>query len=173
MTDSRRPPVKRTLAAVVGAAAASALIAFTSSREGVSLEPYSDPLASSLQTVCYGETNVAMHAYTLAQCKDMLSTSLAGYADSVRVLTPGFDSLTDGQKVAAVDMSYNNGIEAYRTSTLRTMYGKKQFPAACEQFLRWRMVTVHGVKLDCSIAANKCAGKWTRAKLWHSACLGE
>ncbi|MEL6996612.1 MAG: hypothetical protein AAGK67_18540, partial [Pseudomonadota bacterium] len=75
-------------------------MAFTAPREGVSLTPYSDHLANGLATVCYGETNAPMRRYTLAECKQMLGDSLAGYADKVRSLTPGFDSLTDGQKVA-------------------------------------------------------------------------
>ncbi|MEA1078682.1 hypothetical protein U8M15_27690, partial [Klebsiella pneumoniae] len=89
--------------AVMGASAAAALVAFTAPREGVSLTPYSDRLANGLATVCYGETNAPMRRYTLPECKQMLGDSLAGYADKVRALTPGFDSLTDGQNVAAVD----------------------------------------------------------------------
>ncbi|SAL19775.1 glycoside hydrolase family protein [Caballeronia choica] len=118
-------PGKKSLAVIVGTVVASMAISFTSSREGVSLKPYDDRLAGSLQTVCYGETNVGMRNYSLDECKEMLSESLAGYAMEVRRLTPGFDDLTDGQKVAVIDMAYNNGVEAYRTSTLRTTYGKR------------------------------------------------
>ena len=171
MVDQPRPPVKRTLAAVIGASAAALLISLTSSQEGVSLTPYSDSLANDLQTVCFGETNVPMHAYTLPQCKDMLGNSLAGYAEAVRDATPGFDSLTDGQKVAAVDMAYNAGVANYKASTLREMYAGKKFPSACEQFLRWRFIN-HG-KTDCAVPANRCGGIYTRRLLERSACLGE
>src|ERR1700744_2903073 len=171
MTDQSRAPVKRTLTAVVGASAAALLISLTSSQEGVSLTPYNDKLAKDLQTVCFGETNVAMHAYTLPQCKDMLGNSLAGYAEAVREATPGFDSLTEGQKVAAVDMAYNAGVANYKASTRRVMYADKQFPAACEQFLRWRFI--NNGKTDCAIPANRCGGIYKRRLLERSACLGE
>lgn len=169
MTEVRQPPRKRTLAAVVGAAAASALIGLTGSQEGVSLTPYNDILANDVQTVCFGDTTVPMHRYTLAQCRSMLADRLADYAEAVRSITPGFDTLTDGQKVAVVDGAYNFGLSNYRGSTLRRMYIAKQFPAACEQYLRWRFVAGK----DCSIAANQCGGIYRRRKLERAACLGE
>lgn len=166
---SNNPRAK--LIAVIGTTAAAALVALTATSEGVSLKPYDDRLAGNLQTVCFGETNVAMHAYTLPECRDMLAGRLAGYAEEVQDMTPGFDSLTDGQKVAAIDGAYNFGLGNYRNSTLRSMYGRKQFPEACDQFLRWRFLD-HGKK-DCAISANKCAGIYKRRLLERAACLGE
>ncbi|BEU21563.1 hypothetical protein [Paraburkholderia sp. 22B1P] len=157
------------LVASIGATAAAALISLTSGQEGVSLTPYNDRLAGNLQTVCFGETNVDMHAYTLPECKEMLAGSLAGYAQAVRESTDGFDELTDGQKIAAVDLAYNAGIANYKGSPLRTMYGKRQFPAACEQFMRWRFVRGR----DCAIASNGCGGIYKRRLLERAACLGE
>lgn len=161
----------KSLAAVMGASAAAALVAFTAPREGVSLTPYSDHLANGLATVCYGETNAPMRRYTLAECKQMLSDSLAGYASTVRDMTPGFDTLTDGQKVAVVDFAYNAGVANYQRSTLRRMYIAKQFPAACEQFLQWRFVA--GGTRDCFDPANKCSGIAERRRAARAACLGE
>lgn len=169
MSDVRRPPRKRTLAAVIGAAAASALIGMTASQEGVSLTPYNDALAHDVETVCFGDTTVAMHPYTLAQCKSMLGDRLADYAEAVRDITPGFDTLTDGQKVAVIDGAYNFGLANYKGSTLRRMYIAKQFPAACSQFYRWRFVAGK----DCAIAANRCGGIVRRRNLERAACLGE
>ncbi|MFM0058501.1 glycoside hydrolase family protein [Paraburkholderia phytofirmans] len=164
-----RQPRKRTLAAVIGAAAASALIGLTASQEGVRLTPYNDALAHDVQTVCFGDTTVKMRPYTLNECKAMLSDRLADYAEAVRSITPGFDALTDGQKVAVVDGVYNFGLENYRGSTLRRMYIAKQFPAACQQFYRWRFVAGK----DCAVAANGCGGIVTRRNLERAACLGE
>ena len=161
----------KSLAAVMGVSAAAALVAFTSAREGVSLTPYSDRLANGLATVCYGETNVQMRRYTLPECKQMLGDSLAGYADKVRSLTPGFDSLTDGQKVAVVDFAYNAGVANYERSTLRKMYAAKEFPAACDQFLKWRFVA--GGTRDCSDPANKCSGIAERRRAARAVCRGE
>lgn len=169
MTDVRQPPRKRTLAAIVGAAAASALIGLTASQEGVSLRPYNDVLARDVQTVCFGDTTVKMRPYTLNECKAMLGDRLADYAEAVRSITPGFDSLTDGQKVAAIDLTYNIGLENYKGSTLRAMFVKKQFPAACQQFYRWRFVAGK----DCAVVANRCGGIVQRRNLERSACLEE
>jgi GH24 family phage-related lysozyme (muramidase) len=157
------------LIVVIGTSAAAALVALTAANEGVSLKPYDDRLAGNLQTVCFGETNVAMRPYTLPECRDMLAGSLAGYAEEVQDMTPGFDSLTDGQKVAAIDLAYNTGLANYRGSTLRKRYGIKDFPAACSEFLKWRFVRGR----DCAIAANKCGGIYKRRLLERAACLGE
>lgn len=167
--SSNKPLGKAALIASVGATAAAALISLTSSQEGVSLKPYDDRLAGNLQTVCFGETNVAMRQYTLNECRDMLGGSLAGYADSVRALTPGFDNLTDGQKVAAIDLAYNVGIANYRSSMLRKRYAAADFPRACSEFLKWRFVRGK----DCALAENRCGGIYKRRQLERAACLGE
>lgn len=160
---------KLKLATLLGPAAAVALIGFTSVREGVSTTPYQDKLARNIWTVCYGDTEVPMRKYTLPECKALLADRLADYAKPVRDLTPGFDTLTDGQKVAAVDFTYNTGIGAYKNSTLRQMYSSKQFPEACDQFLRYRFA---GGK-DCSIATNNCSGIMKRRYAERAACRGE
>lgn len=170
-TQAQQPskrPGKKTLAATIGAAAAAALVALTASQEGVSLKPYNDRLANNIQTVCFGETNVEMRAYALPECKSMLSDSLAGYADEVRSVTPGFDTLTDGQKVAVVDLAYNIGVPNYKGSTLRKRYIARDFPGACAEFIKWRFVAGK----DCAIAANRCGGIVTRRQLEAQACRG-
>ncbi|MBB3259636.1 lysozyme [Paraburkholderia bannensis] len=162
-------PQKKSLAAIVGAVVAAASISFTGGREGVSLEPYDDAIGGHVQTVCYGETNVPMRRYTLAECKQILGTSLAGYASGVRAMTPGFDQLADGQKVAVIDFAYNAGLENYRRSTLRRRYIARDFPGACDEFMKWRFAG----GLDCSIAASHCAGIYNRRRADRAACLGE
>lgn len=166
---SSRTGKKVTLAASIGVAASAALVALTASQEGVSLKPYNDRLANNIQTVCFGETNVAMRAYTLPECKSMLSDSLAGYAEEVRAVTPGFDTLSDGQKVAAVDLTYNIGLPNYRASTLRKRYAARDFPGACDEFIKWRFVAGK----DCAVAANRCGGIVTRRQLEAKACRGD
>ncbi|BCQ23174.1 glycoside hydrolase family protein [Caballeronia sp. NK8] len=166
--QTSKRPGKKTLAATIGAAAAAALVALTASQEGVSLKPYNDRLANNIQTVCFGETNVEMRAYSLPECKSMLSDSLAGYADEVRSVTPGFDTLTDGQKVAVVDLAYNIGVPNYKGSTLRKRYIARDFPGACGEFIKWRFVAGK----DCAIASNRCGGIVTRRQLEAQACRG-
>lgn len=173
----------RKLAAIVGTGAAAALIAFTAPREGVSLEPYQDKLARDVWTVCYGDTHVEMRRYSLPECQQLLADRLADYAEPVRKLTPDFDTLTDGQKVAIVDLVYNIGVASYekvpirnkagdvigwRPSTIRTLYSTKQFPLACEAFLAYKYTNGK----DCSIAANRCSGLVKRREAERRACLG-
>lgn len=164
-------PGKKSLVAVLGATAAAACISLTGGSEGVRLTPYSDRLAGQLDTVCFGETHVAMRRYTLPECKAMLADSLAGYAEAVRKATPGFDSLTDGQKVAATDFAYNTGVGMYTASSIRGLYTARSFPAACDAFLKYRF-TNHG-KIDCAIASNRCGGIMLRRQRERAACLGE
>ncbi|MGJ8495904.1 glycoside hydrolase family protein, partial [Glaesserella parasuis] len=118
---------RKTLAALIGAPAAAALIALTGGAEGERTEPYRDKLAGNIWTVCYGDTHVQMRKYSSAECKDLLATRLVDYATPVRDMTPGFDDLTDGQKVAAIDFAYNAGIKNYQGSTLRKMYIAQDF----------------------------------------------
>lgn len=162
-------PVNKRLVAAIGATAAAALVSLTSSQEGVSLAPYNDRLANDVQTVCFGETHVQMRRYTMEQCRDMLGDSLAGYAEGVRSATPGFDSLTDGQRTAAIDLAYNAGLANYKGSTLRKRYVARDFPGACSEYIKWRFVNGR----DCSIAANRCSGIYKRRLLERAACLGE
>lgn len=161
---------KKSLVAIVGAGTAAALIAFTGGQEGISLKPYKDRLANDLLTVCYGETNVEMRTYTKAECDAMLSESLAEYAEPVRNMTPNFDKLTGGQKIAAIDFAYNHGVGAYKVSTLRRRYTAGDFPGACTEFHRWAQIRVNGQLVSCGDPRNKCAGLWTRANLQRQAC---
>jgi GH24 family phage-related lysozyme (muramidase) len=157
----------KTLASILGASVAAMLIAFTVSFEGTSLEPYSDPAGK--MTVCIGETNTEMRNYTLAECKAMLATSLSSYVQEIKDMTPGFDSLTDGQKIAVVDFVYNLGADRYKNSTIRKRYSEKAFPQACDEFLRWKIVS----KKDCSVKTNNCYGIWLRRQNEAKMCRGE
>jgi lysozyme len=82
-------------------------------------------------------------------------------------VTPGFDDLSDGQKVAAIDLAYNVGLTNYRGSTLRLRYAMKDFPAACSEFLKWRFAGGR----DCALASNGCTGIYERRLAERAACL--
>lgn len=166
---------RKTLAALIGAPAAAALIALTGGAEGERTEPYRDKLAGNIWTVCYGDTHVQLRKYSSAECKDLLATRLVDYATPVRDMTPGFDELTDGQKVAAIDFAYNAGVKNYQGSTLRKMYIAQDFPAACNQYLQWKYVKPKGEKIDCSLSENQklCGGIWLRRQAERRICRGE
>jgi lysozyme len=160
---------KLKLAALIGPAAAVAAVALTSGSEGVRLTPYQDKLGHGVATVCFGDTEVEMRRYTLVECKDLLSARLADYANPVRDMTPGFDALTDGQKAAVIDFTYNTGIATYKNSSLRRDYSAKRFPQACDQFIRYKFTSGK----DCTVASNHCGGIMTRRYAERAACRGE
>lgn len=179
-------PGKRSLAAIIGSAAAAALVGFTGNLECSKscvarggLAPFDDTVGAHVKTVCFGETNVPMRRYTLPECKQILSDSLAGYAEAVRTSTPGFDQLTDGQKIAAVDYAYNRGVGAWRAPTgrdgpsVRAGYIARDFPAACELYTSWAKVKRNGEWFDCKVRSNGCYGIYTRRDAERAACLGE
>jgi GH24 family phage-related lysozyme (muramidase) len=167
------------LVLVVGASAAPKLVGLTASSEGVSTNPYHDTIGAATWTVCYGETNVPMRRYTLAECQDMLAASLVGYASTVRDSVPGYDELTPGQKVASVDYAYNRGLGAWMrgyqngdpAGSVREAYARKDFPAACDLYLKWAVVSRKNKWVDCSKRSNGCYGIYTRRVKERAACL--
>lgn len=174
MTEQQAKPAPqtKTLAMILGGAAiAAAALAFTGGNEGVSLVPYRDSLGRGVSTVCFGDTVVEQRRYTLDECLAMLDPRMVQFADPVRSATPGFDGLTAGQKIAVVDFAYNVGVANYKASALRQRYAARQFPAACDEYLRWRYTGKP--KRDCSIKANGCSGIWTRRQQERAFCRGE
>jgi lysozyme len=162
---------KRTLAAVIGATAATIVLAFTGMQEGSSNTPYRD--SGGVWTVCTGQTGVPMHYYTDSQCSAMLANTLETTAAQLAAGIPGFTTRTDGQKAAAVDLAYNIGVHAFfwsgsRPSTISRQYESGAFPAACDSFLNYKLVDGK----DCSVRANNCYGVWTRRQAERSMCLG-
>lgn len=169
------------LAAIIGTSAAALLIGLTSGSEGVSLTPYNDTIGAHVETVCFGETNVPMRRYTLTECKEILAKSLAEYATAVRATVPGFDSLTDGQKAAAIDYAYNRGLGSWSRAkrkddpadSVLEAYKKHDFPRACNLMGQWGYVRRSGKWVDCSIRSNGCYGIYVRRQKEKAACLGE
>jgi lysozyme len=158
---------KRTLASIIGTAAAVAAVAFTGSQEGISNTPYRD--SGGVWTVCRGQTGVAMRYYTDQECDDMLADTLAVTAAQITANTPGFTTLDDGVKTATVDFTYNVGFGAYTRSTYRQMLIKRELPAACDQIPRYKYVGDN----DCSKQANDCYGVWKRRQAERSMCRGD
>lgn len=168
MAQTKAPKGKAALVATLGASAAFSLFTAVSGSEGVSLTPYQDRLARGIPTVCYGDTQAEMRRYTLPECQDLLYGRLATFTRQVRRQTAGFDTLTDGQKVAVIDLAYNIGTANYAGSTVRRMYVARQFPAACYQFVHWRYVN----RKDCAVASSGCPGIMRRRLNEQQSCLG-
>lgn len=133
MADTRRPPVKRTLAAIVGTAAAAMLITAIPKFEGTVLTAAPDPVG--VITACNGETQ-GIHLgqrFTLAQCAARLDPRLAEYAEGTDRCTPLVDR-TPLQRVAIVDFAYNEGVAAYCGSSIAANFRIGNIAAACRSF---------------------------------------
>lgn len=134
---------RKGLAATVGVATAALITGTVATWEGKSNDPYRDIVG--VQTVCYGETNVAMRHYSDAECTAMLEDSLTGYAEGVLKCTP---SLRDRphQLAAAVSLSYNIGTSAYCRSTADRRFDAGNFRGGCDAFLMWNKAGGREVK---------------------------
>lgn len=126
-------PQKRSLAAVVGATAAAALLANIPKLEGVVLVARPDPVG--VVTACMGETRDVHlgQRFTFAQCVAKLEPRLAEFAESVDRCTP-VGSMTVGQRVAVVSFAYNEGSGTYCRSPIAANFRAGNVAAACRSF---------------------------------------
>ena len=132
---------KARLSAVMGTASAAALLlALVSGFEGKKNDPYWDIV--HVQTVCFGETRVAMRHYSDAECSDMLAGGLADFAGPVLARNPGLRGHVP-QLAAAVSLSYNIGAANYRGSSVARLFSEGDWRAACDAFLRWNRAGGH------------------------------
>lgn len=122
------------LTAITGAGAAALLIATVAQFEGKRNDPYFDIV--HVQTVCYGETRVAMRRYSDGECSDMLANGLADFAGPVLKANPELAG-HDAQLAAAVSLSYNIGLANYRKSTVSRRFRAGNWRGACDAFLMW------------------------------------
>lgn len=150
---------KRSLAAIVGASASAALLWFTPHFEGTKLTTYRD--IGGVLTYCTGATENAKFGatYTPEQCRAQLDHDLAVHAEGVVecVTTP----LTDGQKVAFVDVAYNIGIKAFCQSSMARKANAHDLPGACASLSLWDRVNgqvIHGLSVRREAERKLCEG---------------
>lgn len=127
------------LAALVGAVATSALLAFTPAWEGTELTTYRD--IGGVLSYCTGATENAQwgKTYTPAQCRAQLDRDLERHAAGIARCIP-MDRLTDGQKVAFVDAAYNIGVSAFCGSSMARRANAGDMVGACNALLMWNKV---------------------------------
>lgn len=126
-------PQKRSLAAIVGATAAAALLTAVPKFEGVVLVARPDPVG--VVTACFGETGDVKlgERFTFAQCVAKLEPRLAGFAAAVDRCTP-VAGMTVGQRKAVVDFAYNEGDGTYCHSSIAANFRAGNIAAACRSF---------------------------------------
>lgn len=122
----------------IGGAAIAATLAIATPAiqkyEGYSAVPYRDVIGKL--TVCYGETNVAMHRYTRAECVGMLNGRAHEFAVAVATRNPSLIG-HPYQWAAATALAYNIGQGAYNRSTVAKNFSAGNWTSACNHFKDW------------------------------------
>ncbi|WP_048996388.1 lysozyme [Burkholderia multivorans] len=121
---------KKTLAGVVGAAAAALLFSIVPKFEGLELVARADPIG--IITACYGDTKDvrAGQRFTPAECRARLEQRLIEHAEPVLKCTPVLKGHTY-QLAAAVSFAYNVGAAAYCGSTTAKRFNAGDWKGAC------------------------------------------
>ncbi|WP_175698475.1 lysozyme [Burkholderia ambifaria] len=121
---------KKTLAGVVGAAAAALLFSMVPKFEGLELVARPDPIG--IITACNGDTK-DVHVgqrFTPDECRARLEQRLIEHAEPVLKCTPGLKGRTY-QLAAAVSFAYNVGEGAYCGSTTAKRFNAGDWKGAC------------------------------------------
>lgn len=130
---------------VIGAAAATALAAAAplavpkvQQWEGRSNVPYLD--LAKKWTVCDGETNVTMRAYSDAECDAMTRRAIYDvYGPKVIECAPGLVERVP-TLAASIVLSYNIGTAAFCRSTIARRFNAGDWRGGCEGFPAWSYV---------------------------------
>lgn len=151
---------RKSLAVLVGAVAAAGLMSLTPRFEGTVLKTYKD--IGGVLTYCTGATENAIwgKTYTPAECAAQLDNDLATHAAGVMgcINVP----LTDGQKVAFVDVAYNIGVGAFCGSSMAKRANAGDMHGACDALLLWNKAAgreVAGLTRRRQIERDICEGK--------------
>lgn len=103
--------------------------------EGCKLKAYKCP--SGVWTIGYGHTRGVEKGQKISQkqAEIFLKEDIAKFENAVNIHV--FVPLTQNQFDALVSFTYNVGITAFYTSTLRKKLNKKDYAGAGKEFLRW------------------------------------
>lgn len=108
---------------------------FVAKWEGVELVAYKDIVG--VPTVCYGETRgVKMgDKYTKEQCEQKLKEALGDYYVA---LSPSIkEHVPVGVRASLLELSYNVGIGAVKSSTMLKLANQGKYKEACAQLDKW------------------------------------
>ncbi len=107
---------------------------FIAGWEGKRNDPYRDIVG--VQTVCYGETRVAMRRYSDSECSALLIKAVGDFMQPVIDCTPGLINRPE-QLAAATSLAYNIGAGAYCRSTIAKRFNAGDLRGACDGFRAW------------------------------------
>lgn len=129
---------KKTLAALVGTAAAGILMATVANYEGEYLTTYKDPVG--IDTVCYGDTDPEMAipgvTYSRVECLKSLERQLVNHAEPVLKIVPTVKESPE-MTAAFVSLTYNIGPGAFKKSTVVKRFKAGDYAGACEAIKMW------------------------------------
>ncbi|MGQ7937365.1 lysozyme [Paraburkholderia sp. D1E] len=129
-------PGKKSLAAIVGAAAAAALFHVVPVFEGTVYVAAPDPIG--IVTACNGDTHDVKlgQRFTPQECELRLEAQLVDHAEGVDKCTP-LAPMAWYQRVAFVSFAYNVGVTKYCGSTMARKARAHDYAGACAEFSRW------------------------------------
>ncbi len=117
--------------------------------EGFRAAPYQD--SAGIWTIGYGTIRIDSHRVTAAtppvteeQAEALLQAELQPTADAVDAAV--LVDLTDAQRAALYSFAYNEGIFAFRSSTLLRRLNAGDYAGAAQQFDRWVYAGGHVVR---------------------------
>ena len=127
---------RKSLVAMIGAAAALIVTPFVVSHEGRELIGYRD--IAGVPTKCSGDTYdvVVGKRYTEQECERSTETQLAAHAAPVLRCTPSLRGHPN-QLAAAISLAYNIGGPNYCRSTVAKRFVAGDWRGACDAFLMW------------------------------------
>lgn len=151
---AKLPNKRQGLAAIVGAAAAAALLVFTPAQEGRELKTYRD--IAGVLTYCDGATENAMwgKVYTPEECDAQLDRDLERHAIGVDKCVP-MAKLTVGQRIAFVDTAYNIGVAGFCGSSMARLALQGDTVGSCAALFAWNGIMVNVRQPDGSVTRVK------------------
>jgi len=135
---------RKSLAAIVGISAASALYTLTPKFEGTVYKTYND--LGGVLTYCTGATEDAQFGktYTPEECREQLDYDLARHAEGM--LSCITVQLTEGQKIAFTDFTFNAGVKAFCSSSMMRKANQGDVMGSCAALMMWDKVGGKSVK---------------------------
>ena len=131
-----KKPSNKSLAVILGSTtAAMALLAITPRFEGTVLKTYAD--IGGVLSYCTGATEDAQwgKTYTPEECKKQLDYDLARHAEGM--LNCIHVELTEGQKIAFTDFTFNAGVSAFCSSTMARKANLVDVMGSCAALTMW------------------------------------
>lgn len=112
--------------------------------------PYICPAGYPTQGIGLLVKDMSVPPITPEEAETRLQNALPYYINETFRLSPNLRNAPPECQAAIVDFVFNLGVVAYRASTLRKKVDDGDWPAACEQLMRW--VNGGGKKLPGLVA---------------------